>query len=114
MGQAPCTARKLQEDQSVKITDPKFASPPLEKSAGRPAARNGVPAAPAAGEPIQLSPLSSQISMLGTQLSASPEFDSGKVEAIKQAIRDGQFSVNPGAIADKLLASVEEFLKKPH
>ena len=52
--------------------------------------------------------------MLGTQLSASPEFDSGKVEAIKQAIRDGQFSVNPGAIADKLLASVEEFLKKPH
>jgi negative regulator of flagellin synthesis FlgM len=98
----------------VKITDSKNVSPALEKA--KPAVRNGngAPAAPAAGEPIQLSAMSGQLSALETQLSASPAFDSAKVESIKQAIRDGQFTINSGAIADKLLSSVEEFLKEPH
>lgn len=98
----------------MKISDPKSVAQPLEKSVGRPAAKNGQPVAPAAGEPIQLSAMSSQLSALGTQLSSGPEFDSAKVDAIKQAISDGQFSINAGAIADKLLTSVEEFLKQPH
>ena len=63
---------------------------------------------------IQLSAMSGQLSALETQLSSSPAFDSARVEAIKQAIRDGQFTINSGAIADKLLAGVQEFLKKPH
>lgn len=101
----------------MKITDSKNAPQSLDKAAAKPAVKNGngtQAAAPAAGEPIQLSALSSQISALETQLSASPAFDAAKVEAIKQSIRDGQFTINSGAIADKLLASVEEFLKEPH
>ena len=100
----------------MKISDSKSIPQPLDKSVGKPAARNGESAAvaPAAGEPIQLSAMSGQLSALETQLSSSPAFDSAKVESIKQAIRDGQFTINSGAIADKLLAGVQEFLKEPH
>ncbi len=100
----------------MKISDSKSLPQSLDISAGKPAARNGASAAaaPTAGEPIQLSAMSGQLSALEMQLSASPAFDSARVDAIKQAIRDGQFTINSGAIADKLLAGVQEFLKKPH
>ena len=98
----------------MKINDPKGLTPLVDKPAAKPAGKNGSPVAPSNGEPIQLSAMSGKLSALETQLSASPEFDSAKVESIKQAIRDGQFSINPGAIADKLIAGVEDFLKKPH
>ena len=42
--------------------------------------------------------------------SSDPTFDQAKVERIAQAIRDGQFRVNPEAIADKLIANAEELL----
>lgn len=55
-----------------------------------------------------------ELSSLGSQISASArgpgEFDAQKVDAIKQAIRDGQFTVNPGAIADRLIADAREML----
>jgi negative regulator of flagellin synthesis FlgM len=45
---------------------------------------------------------------------ADPAFDSAKVERIAQAIRDGQFKVNPEAIADKLIVNAQELLgRKP-
>ncbi len=42
--------------------------------------------------------------------SQDPSFDQAKVERIAQAIRDGSFSINPGAIADKLLSNAQEVL----
>jgi negative regulator of flagellin synthesis FlgM len=43
-----------------------------------------------------------------------PAFDSAKVERIAQAIRDGRFTVNPEAIADKLIVNAQELLgRKP-
>jgi len=39
-------------------------------------------------------------------------FDAAKVERITQAIRDGSFTVNPGAIADKLIANAQELLDR--
>lgn len=98
----------------MKITDPKGLAQQLGSVATKPAAKNGNGAAPVEGEPIRISEMSGRLSALEAQLSASPAFDAGKVESIKQAIRDGQFTINPEVIADKLLASVEEFLKKPH
>lgn len=98
----------------MKINEQKGVHHPLEQPSSRPAAKNGGSAAPATGEPIHISAMSSQLSALEASLAASPEFDAGRVDAIKQAIRDGQFSIRPEAIADKLLANVEEFLKKPH
>lgn len=38
------------------------------------------------------------------------DFDSAKVDAIRQAIRDGKFSVNAGAIADRLIADATSLL----
>ena len=98
----------------MKITDPKGPAQALGNSAAKPAPKNGSGAASVAGEQIRISEMSGQLSALESELASSPAFDSGRVDAIKQAIREGKFTINPEAIADKLLASVEEFLKKPH
>ena len=55
---------------------------------------------------VELSP---EATMLSTA-SADPSFDSEKVQRIAQAIRDGKFSINAGAIADKLLSHAQEVL----
>jgi negative regulator of flagellin synthesis FlgM len=39
------------------------------------------------------------------------EIDSKKVEAMKTAIQDGSFTVNPEAIADKLLSNAQEMFR---
>jgi len=53
--------------------------------------------------------LSSKAAALG---SPGGEFDSEKVQRIAQAIRDGKFTVNPEAIADKLIANAQEVLNR--
>lgn len=98
----------------MKITDSKGMAQTLQPAAEKPAARNGGAMAPAGGESIHISAMSHQLSALETRLSAGPAFDAGKVDEIKQAIREGRFSINPDAIADKLLANVEELLRKTH
>ncbi len=55
---------------------------------------------------VELSPEATMLS----HASEDPSFDQAKVERIAQAIRDGSFSINPGAIADKLLANAQEVL----
>ena len=39
-------------------------------------------------------------------------FDAAKVDRIAQAIRDGKFTVNAEAIADRLIANAQELLSK--
>ena len=41
-------------------------------------------------------------------------FDSEKVQRIADAIRDGKFVVDAGAIADKLIANAQELLSGGH
>lgn len=60
-----------------------------------------------ATDKVELSSLGSQI---GASASGPGEFDVEKVEALKQAIRDGRFTVNAGAIADRLIADAREML----
>jgi negative regulator of flagellin synthesis FlgM len=43
-------------------------------------------------------------------VNASSLIDSKKVDAMKAAIADGSFTVNPEAIADKMLSNAQEFL----
>jgi negative regulator of flagellin synthesis FlgM len=43
-------------------------------------------------------------------LNSSAEIDTKKVHQMKAAIRDGSFTVNPEAIADKLLSNAQEML----
>jgi len=43
---------------------------------------------------------------------AEPEVDTEKVKAIRQAIADKTYNVNPEAIAEKLLANAREMLQR--
>jgi negative regulator of flagellin synthesis FlgM len=55
--------------------------------------------------------LSPEATML-SHVSQDPSFDSEKVDRIAQAIRDGSFTVDAGAIADKLLSNAQELLAR--
>jgi len=55
---------------------------------------------------VELSPEAAMLS----DAAQDPTFDQAKVDRIAQAIRDGSFSINPGAIADKLLSNAQEVL----
>lgn len=55
---------------------------------------------------VALSPAASSLAGAGTD----PAFDAAKVERVAQAIRDGKFTVNAEAIADKLIVNAEELL----
>ena len=54
-----------------------------------------------------------QLSSLSAQLRASDDgsvFDAARVSEIKQAISEGRFSINPEAIADRLITSAKELV----
>lgn len=73
---------------------------------------------PAAGsgsaptDSVSINPLASSISALSAQADTTPAFDAAKVDAIKNAIAAGTFSVNPDKIADSLIASTQELLNQ--
>ena len=73
------------------------------------AAPNPNPAAPTS-ENVHLSSLSSQLQALESKFASSGVVDAGRVEEIKQAISNGQFTVNAGAVADRLLETVKELV----
>lgn len=54
--------------------------------------------------------LSSTASQLMAASGAAGEFDAEKVAAVRQAIEDGSYKVDPEAIADKLIANAKELL----
>ena len=54
-----------------------------------------------------------QLSTLSTQLSGSDNeqsYDAARVSEIKQAISEGRFTINAGAIADRLINSAQELV----
>ena len=54
-----------------------------------------------------------QLSTLSTQLSSSDNeqpYDAARVSEIKQAISEGRFTINAGAIADRLINSAQELV----
>lgn len=73
------------------------------RSAGQAAAL--APASPVAGDHATVSAAGAQLGSLG-----AGDFDQAKVDAIRQAIRDGRFTVNPEAIADRLIADAAALL----
>lgn len=86
-----------------------IATPTGEKTV-----RSQAPATPAAKESggadeVRLSS-TGQLQAMSSSMSESP-VDTAKVEAIKQAIAEGRFKVNPEAIADGLLNDVRDLLK---
>jgi negative regulator of flagellin synthesis FlgM len=89
----------------------------LENKAATPAVserKPGAAATPAssagtgveASAKVALSPTVSQLAAGSTE----GVFDAEKVQRISDAIRDGKFTVNADAIADKLIANAQELL----
>jgi negative regulator of flagellin synthesis FlgM len=78
-------------------------------SAKQPAAPGPV-ASPTPGVKVEITSISAQLQQIEKILNDVSVLDSARVEAIKQAIREGRFRVDSEVVADKLLASVREFL----
>jgi negative regulator of flagellin synthesis FlgM len=79
---------------------------PLTDTIPRTARPAAVPGVGAHGDQVALSAAGTQMNSL-----AGGDFDAAKVEAIRQAIRDGRFTVNAGAIADRLIADATALLR---
>lgn len=59
---------------------------------------------------VDIGPLSSQLQALESGLENVQVVDTARVEAIKQAISEGRFRVNPDVVADRLLTTVKELV----
>lgn len=70
------------------------------------------PGAAAQPDTIHLSELSTQLQALQTTLATGGEFDRAKVEAIKEAIRQGRMPVNAEVVAERMLAAALAMMKK--
>lgn len=81
------------------------AAAQASNAAGKGAA---TPAAPEPSAKLALSVHAANASNASNESRA--DFDAEKVARIAQAIRDGQFSVNAGKIADGLIAQSREFI----
>lgn len=82
------------------------------KTAGKTAARGTAASSGSGGAETDKVELSSLASMMAGSADETSPVDSARIEAIKQAIREGRFVVNPEAIADKLIASVQDLVAK--
>jgi negative regulator of flagellin synthesis FlgM len=83
---------------------------PQEPTTSTASQKTGGSSKAAASPEISLSNISSTLHALETRLASDQAFDAGKVEDIKQAIRSGDFKVNPDVVADKLISSVRDML----
>jgi negative regulator of flagellin synthesis FlgM len=64
----------------------------------------------ASRDKVDITPLSSQLQALESSLEQIDVVDTARVEAIKQAISEGRFKVNPDVIADRLISTVKEMV----
>ncbi|MBX3609708.1 MAG: flagellar biosynthesis anti-sigma factor FlgM [Hydrogenophaga sp.] len=81
-----------------------------QKAAPQPVAAAEAAAKPAGGSPQPGVTVTLSSSANVGSSGGGEEFNAEKVAAMKQAIADGSFKVNPEAIADKLLANAAEML----
>jgi negative regulator of flagellin synthesis FlgM len=84
-------------------TKPPGPAPAERKTAAAPS-----PSPAVSSTEVALSPAAT--SLAGA--SSDPSFDAAKVDRIAGAIRNGTFTINAEAIADKLIVNAEELLGK--
>jgi negative regulator of flagellin synthesis FlgM len=81
--------------------------------AGQGAAATASQAASSAGVAVTVSTRARALEQANRGESAA-EVDMAKVEAVRTAIEQGTYVVNPEVIADKLLANAQEMLNRTH
>lgn len=82
-----------------------------QRSAGKAAdsANEAIKASTASTDSVSLSSQAQEMARLETAVNTSPDVDQAKVDAIKQAIADGSYSVDPDSIAAKMLEQNDLF-----
>ncbi|KXZ35304.1 flagellar biosynthesis anti-sigma factor FlgM [Vibrio alginolyticus] len=68
--------------------------------------------APAQQDAVSLSQQSKAVSKLQKDMAASPAYDSAKVAAIKEAITNGSYKVDPEKLADNMIKFENELQGK--
>jgi len=71
---------------------------------------NAAKSTQAAGVAVTVSTMARSLELGGAV--DTPEVDMSKVTAVKTAISEGTYVVNPGVIADKLLSNAQEMLSR--
>ncbi len=66
--------------------------------------------APSAGVAVTVSPMARTLE--ASKRSEAADVDMEKVKSVRAAIAQGTYKVNPEAIADKLISSAQEILKR--
>src|SRR5690348_11591235 len=75
------------------------------KKADTPAAQNS------SSGTVTLSPMSTKLQSLEAKVAADNVYDAEKVESIKLAIKNGQFSVNTEKVTDDMINTVKDLLQ---
>lgn len=78
----------------------------VSESRGRASGKTESSTPAGSSDSVRLSGLSAQLQPSGDM----PVFDAARVSQIKQAIADGNFQINAGAIADRLISSAKELV----
>lgn len=94
---------------------PKVSTPPSAASgaaapAKKEAAATATSSASSSGVAVTVS--TSVRSLEQANRGETADIDTDKVNAVRQAIEDGTYAVNPEAIADKLLSNAQEMLNR--
>jgi negative regulator of flagellin synthesis FlgM len=77
---------------------------------GKTTGPQGPAAAAPARDKVEINNVAAQLAQLEKMLGDVGIVDAARVESIKQAIAEGRFKVDSEVVADKLLASVREYL----
>lgn len=87
-----------------------------QKAAQQPAAAAATAANAGAAQSVRSAGVAVTVSTMAQSLektaASSADIDTQKVAKVRSAIQDGTYTVNPEAIADKLLSNAQEMLKR--
>ena len=96
---------KSPTSSSVKESAPRASKSGAGAPTTAPQAKSG------SQDKVQITALSSQLQAMESSMDNVPVVDSSRVEAIKLAISEGCFKINPEVIADSLLATVKDLMQ---
>lgn len=60
---------------------------------------------------VHLSPNATKLQNIDSNSASESVVNSARIQEIKQAISEGNFQINPGVVADKLLETVRELIQ---
>ncbi|MBU1689474.1 MAG: flagellar biosynthesis anti-sigma factor FlgM [Gammaproteobacteria bacterium] len=89
----------------VKETAPRASNAGMGAPTAAPQGKSSSP------DKVQITALSSQLQAMESSMNNVPVVDSARVEAIKLAISEGRFKINPEVIADSLLETVNDLMQ---